>query len=323
MAQSTLTQEGNAPFLDTEFMVHRNAALSDPGPAGNGQAWDHSALTGVSQFTVHVEDPMGVAGTHLIWGDTDSLYYEVNADGMFLLKEEVMMTAPGVGTTAVSADYQGDGVQMMAWPASYGTSWSGTAFGSYVLEGETITRSGTVVGVVDGEGSLELPYGSFDVLRVYSLVATNESGVISGFDVIGERKLHTWSYYAEWLKHPLLKITADTLNITSPFPTTSQTAKTEWLDEVNVGVIEAQENNATFGVWPTPAVGTLNVTMQEKAGMVRAMLLDNGGRLVREWSVSASGNSTVDVQGIPAGQYIIQVIGGEGVIGARKVIIGK
>jgi hypothetical protein len=322
MAQITLTQEANAPLLGTEFPVHRQATFVNPGPGGMGQNWDLTTLTSASSYTVYVEDPMGVAGTHLIRGDVDSMYYQVNSVGMFLVKEETMMSVPGIGTAAITVDYTGAGVHKLAWPATFGSTWDGPVFGTYILEGEAFQRSGTVTGSIDGEGIVSLPTGSHGVIRVHSLVATNENGTFSGVSVSGNRRLHTWSYYADWLKHPLLTITADSLFITSPLPASSHSGHAKWLDTLTVGVIEAIENNAAFGVWPTPAREVLNVTLPgERTGTTQGILRDVSGRVVREYSLSPNGNTTLDINGLPQGQYLLQVITPAGPLGVRKVVI--
>ncbi|MDQ3100500.1 MAG: T9SS type A sorting domain-containing protein [Bacteroidota bacterium] len=323
IAQFTINQAGNAPTLGSEFEFHRQQVLTDPGAAGNGQTWDFSMLSSTSNGTIYVEDPMGVAGTHMIRNDSDTLYYTISGEGMFLVKEESMMTAPGFGSEPVTVDYTGEGVKLLEFPASLNTAWNGTVFGNYVLQGGAFTRSGTVNGVVDAEGSLLLNSNTYDnVLRIHSFVSTNENGVISSVDVVGTRHLHNWSYYTEWLKHPLVKITADTISVSQPLPASSPTVRTEWLDDLSIGVIESIEQGEAFGLWPTPARDVLNITLpQRRSEKVQGILRDLTGRTVREWSLASFGNSTVDISGLPAGQYLLQVLNGANEIGVRKVIV--
>ena len=324
MAQVTLTEAANAPQIGSEFHIHHQASVVDPGPAGTGQNWDLSALAGGSATIVHVEDPMGVAGTHLVRNEIDTFYYEVSSDGIYLVREETTMTLPLVGAQGITVDYTGDGVQMLDFPGSYGNTWQANIFGGYDVQGESFTRVGTVNGAIDGEGTLSLPSGTYaDILRVYTLEETDEAGTLSGgTSAEGDRRAHTWSFYADWLKYPLLKISADTIFVTMPLPTTIPTIRTEWLDTLSVGIMEAIENNAAFGVWPTPASDVLNITLPVvQQGKVNGILRDLTGRIVREWNISSIGNTSVNVSDLPQGQYFLQLIGTSGEIGVRKVVV--
>jgi hypothetical protein len=322
-AQITLTRADNAPEYGSSFTIHRSMTYAQPGPAGEGQNWDHSMLTSGSTHTIHVENSTGVAGTHLLRDDNDSLYFQVNDQGMYLVREITTMAAPGLGATDVTVNHTGDGVRKLAFPAALAASWNGPVLANYAIEADPFTRSGNYTAMVDAQGSIQLPSITHEnVLRVHLNMETTETGSLGGFSVTANRRYQTWSWYAEWLKHPLLKIVSDTMQVTSPFPSELGNVRTEWLDETSVGIIEAMENNASFGVWPTPAIHNLNVTLPvEGKGAARANLVDMQGRMVREWSISAAGNTSLDIAGLASGQYTLQVIANGRAIGARKVII--
>ena len=115
---------------------------------------------------------------------------------------------------------------------------------------------------------------------------------------------------------------ADTIQVNTPFAIQNVTVRTEWLDTLSVGIIEAIENNAAFGVWPTPASDVLNITLPVvQQGKVNGILRDLTGRIVREWNISSIGNTSVNVSDLPQGQYFLQLIGTSGEIGVRKVVV--
>ena len=323
-AQVSLDDAQNSPEVGSTFQVHRYNMYTEPGSGGAGASWDHSTLVADTQVVYAVLDVSDYenalaypTSTHVLTDGDDTLIYKADADGIVLMGEDITYEfQPFLEPTDVHTPFN-DGPLVLDYPLSFGTSWQDDVSATYELETiGTMTRTGQITGVADAEGSLELPNGTYtDILRVYTHYDITESG---GF-VNGTRNTHTYSYYAEWLKHPLLRIMADTL---TAFGINSPTVRTEWLDTLSVGIIEAIENNAAFGVWPTPARDVLNITLPEQQkGNVNGILRDLTGRIVREWNISPIGNTSVNVSDLPQGQYFLQLITGAGEIGVRKVIV--
>lgn len=322
----TLDNANNTPVVGTSFTVHRNTAFVDPGAAGVGQIWDHEGLVSIEQVEYEILDVDAYInsaqypqGTHLITDGNDTLIYKIDAAGWEVIGEDVTFILPFVPPTDVHAAYT-DGIMQLQYPASFGTNWADPVLASYELEDfGTITRTGISQSTVDGHGMIMLPSGDQDdILRVYSHLNTNEAGTGAS----GTRNVHMFSFHAQWLKFPLARFVSDTITLSTPFLFENVVGRVEWLDEVSVGVIESIEQNEAFGLWPTPARDVLNITLPVKAGgKVQGVLRDLTGRTVREWSLAPIGNTSVDINGLPAGQYFLQVIDGMNEIGVRKVIV--
>ncbi len=320
----TLEHARNTPAVGATYHVHRNSQFTPPGNAGAGASWEHSALVADSQVVYNVLDVATfefAAGyptsTHLLSDGDDTLIYRADMDGIVLMGEDITYEfQPLLPPTDVHTAFS-DGPMILKYPSSFGTTWQDPVSATYELETiGTMTRSGQIMGNVDAEGSLELPNGAYsDVLRVYTHYDVTEAGGV----INGTRNTHTYSFYSDWLRHPLLRIMADTISV---FGSNSITYRTEWLDEASVGLVEAIEQGEAFGLWPTPATDVLNITIPEgHAGRKSGILRDVTGRVVREWQIGAIGNSTFNVSDLPDGQYFLQVIGTGGELGVRKVII--
>ena len=320
-----LDHVNNTPEIGSTFTVRRHLQWVDPGSAGNSQAWNFSNLIVNETVTYEVIDVAELfnAGdfpnaTHLLTDGNDTLIYKIDASGWELLGDDVTFTLPPLPATDVQTQYT-DGVKHLPYPAGFGDTWTDAVLGSYDLDGTVITRTGTIEGAVDGLGVVELP-GSYqeNILRVYTSKITSENGT----GINGNRRIHTYAFHAEWLKHPLAKFVADSITVTSPFVLSNNTGRVEWLDTASVGLVEAIEQGEAFGLWPTPATDVLNITIPEgHAGRKSGILRDVTGRVVREWQIGAIGNSTFNVSDLPDGQYFLQVNNDAEELGVRKVII--
>ncbi len=321
----TLDDANNTPEIGKSFIVHRNAQYVNPGSAGSGQSWDFSSLISNEVVTYQVRPVADLinAGdypnaTHLLTDGNDTLIYKIDADGWELLGEDVTFTMALIEPTEIQVAYS-DPARTLEYPASFGTVWSDVVIGAYELELGPVSRNGVLEGEVNAEGTVELASGSYsDIIRVHTKMTTTETNASATAD----RKVHTYAFYATWLKHPLVKITSDSITVTSPLVIPNHTGRTEWLDEASVGLVEAIEQGEAFGLWPTPARDVINVTIPEGiSGTKQGILRDVTGRVVREWQIAPIGNSTFNVSDLPQGQYFLQVIGTAGELGVRKVII--
>src|SRR5690606_21381107 len=95
---------------------------------------------------------------------------EASATGIELLGEDITYEfQPLLQATDVHTPYT-DGPLTLQYPAAMGTNWNDPISATYQLETiGTMTRTGTITGMVDGQGSLELPNGIYaDILRIYT-----------------------------------------------------------------------------------------------------------------------------------------------------------
>ncbi|MDQ3102200.1 MAG: hypothetical protein M3R08_12490, partial [Bacteroidota bacterium] len=291
----TLDNANNTPAIGSTFTVSRHNQYVEPGTSGSSQAWNFSNLTANEVVTYEILEVADLINaddfpeaTHLITDGNDTLIYKIDGSGWELVGDDVTFNISPLPATDVQTQYT-DGVMHLEYPTAFGNSWNDPVLGTYDFDGTIITRSGTIQGNVDGHGTLDLADAyQENILRVYTRQQTSESGT----GISGTRRIHTHSFYAEWLKFPLIKFIADSITITIPIGAANNTGRVEWLDTLSIGVIESIEQGEAFGLWPTPARDVLNITLpQRNSEKVQGILRDLTGRTVREWSLSSFGNS--------------------------------
>ena len=263
----TLTTVGNVPMVGTSFPMW-SGAFTDPGPAGAGQTWNFSALTTGTGVIYDCIDPatsvhaslFPTAAYAITNSVSDTLFYTTTANGIELVGEDITYVA-----FDVQAPY-GDQLLTLKLPATMGTNWTDNLASNYVIDGiGPTTRTGVIVGNADASGVIQMPYGDvYGTLRVHTrLQQADDAGVSQA-----TRNRDEWAWYNEWSKFPLVRIWADTINIT--FPGVTQVVRTtEWLD-VSVAGLHAPASNA-FGleVFPNPANDMVTLTFGafEREGM--------------------------------------------------------
>jgi ASPIC and UnbV/Secretion system C-terminal sorting domain/FG-GAP-like repeat/Ig-like domain CHU_C associated len=91
---------------------------------------------------------------------------------------------------------------------------------------------------------------------------------------------------------------------------------------VSVGPVGIGEGTAEgFSVFPVPTSGTLNITFGSITGSVDMRLVDVTGRtVIATQRVSASPNSTLDLRGVAAGEYMLRVQHANGTM-VRRVVV--
>jgi hypothetical protein len=158
---------------------------------------------------------------------------------------------------------------------------------------------------VDGWGSLILPNGTYNVLRLKHLINEIDSiylGVIPGFPAtwIGTPPIQTVEY--EWIgeskKDVLLKI------VTSITNGSEQIQSIDYQDSYLVGL---QDNQSTsdFSVSPNPVSDILTVT---SSALVRNyQLSDITGKLLLQKNLINASNFEIDISDLPLGSYFISL----------------
>ncbi len=97
-----------------------------------------------------------------------------------------------------------------------------------------------------------------------------------------------------------------------------------YIDDVSVVALDSvpssigETENLSFSVYPNPATDVLHVRSSQRLARVR--LLDISGREVRSQAVAGSAG-TIDLSGIPAGVYLIEVTDRHGRRSVQKVMV--
>lgn len=313
----TLTDPENVPAIGTSVQVHVTA-YSDPGAAGSGITWDFSTLGTDSTVTWSAIDPTVSQwyddmppSDYLLTNGVDSIFYDVTANGIERVGEDVMFV-----TFDVQVPFT-DGQRELQLPANLGTTWTDLIGATYDITGiGTATRSGTMTGTIDGTGTLILPYGQFtDAVRVHLRLDQSDD---AGF-ADATRARDEWYWLNTFQKLPLLRVISDTINI--PLLGVTQVLQTvEWMDAAFSGIPANGLAAAAMTAWPNPAADAVDVTAP--AGTRTIELIDATGRTVR--SLPAAMNSAfvrVDLSGMAPGAYTLKAMDAVRVLAVARVAV--
>ena len=308
--------------------------LLDPAPTGANFVWDFSSLTAVAQrtdsfispnavplliriqfpFSVNVvkvqETPDSLAGFTLGEG------YEVfkTSNGAF---EHLGLAGTISGIPLVLENDPSDSVYV--FPLQYGTQSSSVSEAELEIPGLFfIRRKGSRVNEVDGWGQLSTPYGTFDVLRVNSLINESDSVVI---DTISFSFTQPTRREYKWLAReeavPVLQIN------TIVFDSTEVTANIGYVDSVrtfSTTSVQDLAKSLNVSVYPNPAVDQIQLRMEEFAEKEFEMEIRSlTGKLIRTHRLNTH-EVMLPVHFLPSGTYLIRIKGGDKTYDGKLVI---
>ncbi len=171
----------------------------------------------------------------------------------------------------------------------------------------TYIENSTRTNVVDGQGVLKLPNGNFDVLRIRSEIAIQDSAYLDtlGFWLpVPPRTVIEYKWVSATHGWPVLQITGQ--QTTFPF-NQYQTNGVKYLKLVPT---EVEENTANFGaikIYPIPAGNEIFVDGQ---GIEEVWITSLDGKVIFNDKVTAANAAHYTISLInnpPAGMYIISI----------------
>lgn len=307
-----------SPYAVTSYTTSAPAGFVGPGAAGADQTYGFWMLpwTGnhdrffVAPSVTPTSSSFPGATVLSTNGGQDTSFYKVDANGVELLGLR--------GSLEGVAPYS-NGAMELVFPCALGTTWTDSYAGSYLLSGTPIDRSGTIAGIADGYGTIELPAQVLaDILRVKVRKVQLD---VTPFGIV-RRTYDSHYYYQEGLPFPVMKTSVDSVVIGTGSPTVTYTA--EWLygPAPEVGLDEVSINDIQFTPYPNPTNG--RVDLQLGSTEVRAVeVFTATGQLVRadRLRANANGAGSVDLSGLPAGVYQVRITDMEGRTGDRRVVL--
>ncbi|CAN5897632.1 hypothetical protein BH11BAC7_BH11BAC7_30940 [soil metagenome] len=214
------------------------------------------------------------------------------------------------------------------FPLNYGDL--DTSDGAYAINfpplpyiGETIHRESNV----DGWGTLITPFGTFMALRVVSHIQridTISLDSVTGFSIPRPMEIE-YKWLANGIPIPVLEIDAQELFNTEVI--TSIVYRDVYRDNLpQVGINEQQQLISASSVFPNPSDENCYVTFtMTGVAPVEMILTDITGREVKrfgkEMSMSGVNSRLLDLNGIPAGSYMINIRSGEFSLCQKMVIM--
>ncbi len=307
LAQPTVTS-ASLPQTGTVFTgtyVAGTAAVP-PGPAGPNVTWDFTTVTPGSTFTVTYAACPGAAGCSTFPGAT--LAADAGGSASYYSISPTAQAIRGIsagGTPIVYSDPE-DYVRV---PMVYNGTFT-DPFAAQFTNGSTFYRRGTGTNLVDGWGTLKTPGGVFNnCLRVKRTMVYSDS--LAGFGNAFSYQSTTYMWYSPAIRDYLMVISALTVNGSS---TTNSAG-------YRTGVTAVEDPAASqdfFTVSPNPAADRLAVRWNG-ADDAQLTLTDLTGRTLLR--AAGHSGSTLAVDALPRGLYILRVRDESGAVYSQKVTL--
>lgn len=341
-SQITITQ-ADMPSVDDSMRVSFAAGVGsiDHTLSGPNYYWDFSALTPVAQQEYRFPAPAALPFNFLstlaftnptpdslpVIGNVPSNFtdYFKNGSGGYRQNGLSFEYTPVTSFTIPVIFSQNDYVYR--FPLNYGDVDSSDA--AYAINfpplpyiGQSIHRENHA----DGWGTLITPYGTFMALRVVSTVQRIDTvglDSVNGFS--NPRPLEIeYKWLANGMKIPVLEVDAQMLfNAEIVTNVVYRDIYRNTLPQVGLNEETLETGNAS--VYPNPASGNCYVNFEMKSiAPVSITLCDLSGRAVMDYGKSTGlpgmNNRLLDLTGISAGTYLVNIISGESRV-IRRIII--
>jgi hypothetical protein len=290
-----------------------------PGGTGADQLYGFWMLEGTGNRDISYLDPsvtptssQAPSATLLSTdGGTDTLFWTVTAQGLTQVAEKTGLTGMLTFT---------DPILEIAYPCTYNTTWSDAVSANY-NPGIPVTRVGTINGIADGYGTLELPQAVItNVLRVKVRKEITDQSAIA---TVGRVSL-TYYFFTELVPHPVLKLQTDSVVINNGAPAVTNTAL--WMyGDGQTGIDQLSFDDIRFLAYPNPASGPVNLQVHDAEAVSYVEVMDATGRLVLQQAVVGSQAGDIQdafsVDGLRPGVYQVRLIGRDGVLGTRPIVV--
>ena len=318
-AQPTLTVADVMPDMGPTPAIYGVDHVA-PGPATANFVFNTGALTlgtgSQSQYVLPSASPYAAnfpAATHANTALTNPSLYsyqEINSSGLYLLGLE----SPDYATIYTDPE------KFISLPLSYTNTWSDPWTSSTDYGGSVLVRTATTTGAYNGHGTIVLPWGSFNVMRLQ----INEvfSDAIDG-EEFATGEIATVTYLMPGMSASLF--TSNTVTIEIPGAPPNVTNTSSVLDPSAVGMLESALPSLGFTVFPNPAEGSTTVRIgADLKGMVGISVLDMLGREVHQQAVTTNGiaqDVMLDIAGLSAGAYQVVVRSVDGRKGSMPLVV--
>ncbi|XOV67011.1 MAG: T9SS type A sorting domain-containing protein [Fluviicola sp.] len=331
LSQITITDADFGTAGDTARMSSTMDLGVDFASTGTNWTWDYSSFVAESQNLIEFNS-LANASTlvEILFGnfaptDYQADYYTAFDDlpidqlSQFLpvnisdLNQFSKITADSVSSVGISIDVDGNQVpfrsdsieKRYALPLNFGDAYTGYGYTEMDLNpfAEIIWRQRRArTSVVDGWGTITLPMGTFDVLRVKHTIEETDSLYQDFFGTgnptwfgIDLPTAHIYEWIANGEKEVVLRIE------TSEVGGMETVTNIEYRDTYDPLLAATEELIFIDAeVYPNPATNQLSVTSE--SSILNYSIFNTHGSLVQEGTLSGS---SIDISGLSKGHYIL------------------
>ena len=203
-------------------------------------------------------------------------------------------------------------------PLDYGDVFSDTfAFNISVTGVGYYGQEGRHVDTVDGWGTITTPYGTFDVLRIKTVLSVSDTTYLdalsSGTAIVRPVQTnYTWISQTEGA--PVFRVSV----------AAGQVVSAEYLDTLHgIGIDEIQ--SASLMLYPNPSRENVSLRLVSvQSGPAMVSIIDNSGRELQHMTLNlhaGSGNYNIDLTNIPSGIYHVRITRSTQVLTKKLIVI--
>lgn len=319
-AQITLTQANNAPASgDVQSSKYLDSIAILDKSSGASKTWNYtssvqnstntavtmvtyttaSSIPGASMFTS--------AGANVAATDSSEFYKSTSTS------LEMMGNMAADGTTMFFSNT----MKVMQFPFTYGNSFTDNFSGTLTIPsaGGTLNITGNISTSADGYGTVILPSTpsnlSFsNVLRVKSTNTMYISGTLFSIPITGTVITSQYLYFKSGTKSPFFQIMYQHTDIPA-FGSPSDSYNISYDATLPVNVQEINAHQPSIFIFPNPTKDILNVQMN-KSDYKKVQIIDLQGKLIIEKNIPTTTDiESIDIKQLPAGTYIVNLIGSE------------
>lgn len=302
-AQPVLTQATNSPAAGNAYTINFGPYLA-PGGAGANQIWNLTTLATDSSLAVQFVPPASTpnaaqfpTATVAEMSTLVTQYYRVAADGIHFAGSDD-------GTSVIVHAPQG---KFLAFPCTFGTSWSTPQNAAFTIEGMPVTRTGTFNGHADGYGTLVMPGATIpNVLRVHWTHTLQDALDLFTISYIYD----SYAYFVAGQSHPIVELVTASTDVGSG-PIVNQFSR--WSGDISTSIKALRK--VEIAVFPNPASDEVNITLPDSFGTASHItIVDMAGRTVLNKMLPGTNtrNARIDVSSLFSGIYQLTVITTDG-----------
>jgi len=296
------------------------------GSPGTDQVWDFTNLFFEDQQDVTTFE-FGNTGAESNFPEANTIWsFEFDSFFQFYSITDDEFSYHGIYEEGGFQFIYTDPVQYAAFPLEMEATFSDNYAFGYVLNGVPGNVVGSLEAEVDGNGTLQLPWG--DVSGAYRVTATveqTEEYLAMGDTVDAFVNATNTYFFAPGYPGPLLTVqsgvtTIPDLDITQSFQQTIYLGNFEFLGVDDIEVVD------DLNVFPNPSKGNFTLTYENSSNReVSLEVLDIQGRIVYAEAAIGSGLGSVrhefDLSALNPGFYLMRLSDGESFQGRKIQVV--
>lgn len=324
-AQVTITRD-DLPKPNTMVIRAVDTLMNpNPGNSGNNQTWDFSSAQVSYIDTLLYLSPSEVPegnlfeNSNLVEGRVLSdaamtfnnyYFYDVRDEGLYGKGWTLFLEVPMFSTYESITTYDSDPL-LVPFPLIYlleneGTTTSHTyskmSVMPFFMDSTYVKSQMSVSLIVDGQGTLTTPSGTYNALRLVERSVSVDSTFTFGdtfeweFDSVNTYEQVTYHWYANGIGE------------VATLYEEGETNQFQYFTKSQVTGVEKILRNISLKIFPNPTSGILYYTVDQPVKFAEVFSLS--GQLIR----SIQGNQSIDISNLSSGVYILKVHLGEGVV---------